>query len=117
MPGLTFIDAPKASIAVVEVPRAAKLAEETAGPAEGAADAAAPAAAAAAAPAAKSPRRQMLPRKKNRRRIIITSALNQSCPLRAGGILFSGTTIVHLAGVMFIRLTLTLIAFQCHEVF
>jgi large subunit ribosomal protein L25 len=52
MPGLTFIDAPKASIAVVEVPRAAKLAEETAKPAEGAADAAAPAAAAAAAPAA-----------------------------------------------------------------
>jgi large subunit ribosomal protein L25 len=53
MPGLTFIDAAKASIAVVEVPRAAKLAEETAKPAEGAAEGAAPAAgAAAAAPAA-----------------------------------------------------------------
>lgn len=45
MAGLEFLDPSTASIAVVEVPRAAKLAEETAAPAEGAA--AAPAAAAA----------------------------------------------------------------------
>lgn len=56
LPNLEFIDPKQASIAVVEVPRAAKLAEETAAAAAPAAGAAAPAASAApaagAAPAA-----------------------------------------------------------------
>lgn len=64
IPGLQFADPPQASIAVVEVPRAAKLAAEDAAkaaetaataPAEGAAPAAAGAAAAGAAPAAGAP--------------------------------------------------------------
>jgi large subunit ribosomal protein L25 len=54
--GLDFLDPKQASVAVVEVPRAAKLADETAAaaaaPAEGAAPAAAGAEAKAAAPAA-----------------------------------------------------------------
>jgi large subunit ribosomal protein L25 len=54
-PNLEFVDPKQASIAVVEVPRAAKLAEETAAAATPAAGAAAPAAGAAAAPAAAAP--------------------------------------------------------------
>lgn len=56
---LEFVDPKKASIAVVEVPRAAKLAEETAAaaPAAGAAGAAAPAAAPADAKKAEAPKK------------------------------------------------------------
>jgi large subunit ribosomal protein L25 len=54
LPGLDFLDPKQATIAAVEIPRAAKMAAEeaAAAPAEGAAAAAAPAAGGAAAPAA-----------------------------------------------------------------
>ncbi|MEQ1587705.1 MAG: 50S ribosomal protein L25/general stress protein Ctc [Cyclobacteriaceae bacterium] len=55
LPNMEFIDPKQASIAVVEVPRAAKLAEETAAAAVPAAGAAAPAAGAAAPAAGAAP--------------------------------------------------------------
>jgi len=67
MENLEFLDPKQASIAVVEVPRAAKLADETAAAATPAAGAA-PAAAAAATPAADAKKAEAAPKKEEKKK-------------------------------------------------